>query len=363
MVSLSYQASALTKSGVYTGVVTGWTQDTLAGPIFRLVNTLVVSDTGSAILARVGVIPAGGEGRVFFQAEPGRPFDVTFATQTAGEQVLAYLHEPGGQPFREENGIGAGYGDQASGYVVDGRDVVPGLYEAVAVAPPLEGASATIVVQQSPVTIDAHRDREGIAVQLANLSPEPVTTTPFAVVVGAERSTIVAARGSETQHLRFQLPDWAVHAAVDVQMDRSEWPEFTDFGVTLLGDDGRQIAKAPLNYAFGRLHADLPQRASGTRRPGGAEVALFPGFAEAGPDREWAAAVSIRLYTDSAHVTRMAGRPVTVEPGKTATVTIPLGDSPLKLGDGFVPLCIVVVPEGDRTWTREVSLPAAAPGQ
>jgi hypothetical protein len=145
-----------------------------------------------------------------------------------------------------------------------------------------------------------------------------------------------------------------VHVAVDVQMDRAQWPLFTDFGVTLLGADGRQIGKAPLNYAFGRLHADLPKRAEGASTP--AEVALFPGFADPRGDQRWTATVSIRLYTDSAHVARLPGHSVTVEPGQSSSVNFPLSDSPFKLGDAFVPLAIVVVPEGDRTWTREVPL-------
>jgi hypothetical protein len=354
-VSLTYQTSALRRPGVYTGVVTGWTPDTLAGPLFRLVNTVVIADTGGAILAKLGAVPAGGDGRLFFQAQAGRPFAVTYSTQSAGEQVLAYLHEPGGQPYRDENGIGAGYGEDAGLYLVDGRDVVSGFYEAVAVAPPLDGASATIAVQQSPVTIEAKRDRDGLVVQLGGVSPTAVSSNPFVALVGAERNTTLVGRGSDTQHIQFQIPEWAVHATVDVQMDRAEWPAFTDFGVTLLGEDGRQLGKSPLNYAFGRLQADLPKRTGSS----GAEVALFPGFADAGGDQRWTATVSIRLYADSAHVYRTIAKPVTVEPGRSATVLIPMPESQLKLGDAFVPLGIVVVPEEDRTWTRTVALPSS----
>jgi subtilisin family serine protease len=360
-INLGYHLPAIGRPGVYTGVVTGWTGDTLAGPAFRLVNTVVVADTGPNILARLNGIPAGGNGRLFFEAFPSRPFAVTFATRSAGEQILAFLHEPGGQPFREENGIGAGFGEQAGSYVIDGRDVVRGFYEAVAVAPPLDGVSATIGVEQSPVTIDATRGRDGIVVQLTDLGSNRVTSEPFVMLVGAERTAKVVARGSEVQRIRFQLPDWAVHAVVDVQMDRDQWPIFTDCGVTLFGDDGRQIAKSPLNYAFGRLHADLP-KPSGAPGPRSAEVALFPGFADSGGDPRWTATVSIRLYADSAHVTKLASRSATVEPGSSALVTLPMTDPPLKLGDGFVPLGIVVVPVGERTWTREASLgPAVTP--
>jgi subtilisin family serine protease len=355
-VNLTYQASALSRPGVYTGVVTGWISDTLAGPVFRLVNTVVVADTGNPIIARVSAIPAGGEGRVFFAATTGRPFAVSFATQAAGEQVLAYLHEPGGQPYREENGIGAGHDDQAGVYVVDARDVVSGLYEAVAVAPPLNGASATISVQQSPLTIGVDHTPDGLAVRLGNMSTATVTSQPFVVLVGAAREERLAAQGSDRRHIRFRLPDWAVHATVDVEMDRAQWPTFTDFGVTMLAGDGRKLGKAPLNYAFGRLHVDLPR---GAAAPAEAEVVLSPGFADPQRDQRWAATVSIRLYADSAHVNRLAGQSVSVAPGATGAVVFPLTASALQLGEAFAPLGIVVVPEGERTWTREATLQPA----
>ena len=356
-ITLSYQPRLLARPGVYTGVVTGWSADSLLGPVFRLVNTVVVPEGGRQIVANLGTIPAGGEGRVFFEAQASRPFAVAFSTHRPGEQVLAYLHEPGGQPYREENGIGAGSGEQAGLYVVDARDVVAGMYEAIAVAPPLDGATASIAVHQSPFRIDAARDRDGVAIDLANLAGEDVTTAPFVVLVGAERTARIVAHGSDTERIRFQLPAWAVHAAVDVTMDREQWPRFTDFGVTVLGDDGRQLGKSPLNYAFGRVHVDLtPRSADDAARD--AEVALFPGFADPTSDERWTAMVSIRLYADSAHVTQLPGERVTVGAGRQVTVTVPWTDPPLPLGDGFFPLGIVVVPEGEHAWTRESSLPS-----
>jgi subtilisin family serine protease len=354
-ITLTYDADSLLEPGLHSAVVTGWTADTLAGPVFRLVNTIAVADTGSTIVSDLGRLAAGSEGRVFFQATAARPFAVAVSTRAAGEQVVAYLHEPGGQPYREESGIGAGYGDEAGLYVVDGRDVVPGFYEAVAVAPPLDGASAVMVVQHSPVTIEAVRRTHGVAVTLRNVSGDTVVTEPFVVLVGAEQTTTVAAQGGDAQHIRFRLPDWAVHAAVDIGMDRSQWPLFTDFGVTMLDGEGRQLGKSPLNYAFGRLHVDLPRRGDGP-----VEVELFPGLAQASAGQRWSATVSIRLYADSAHVTRLAGERVSVAPGATGSVLVPMQAPSLPLGEGFVPLGIVVVPEQDRTWTREAPLPAPA---
>ncbi len=354
-VTVSYAADSIAMPGLHSAVVTGWTADTLAGPVFRLVNTVAVADTGETVVADLGRLPAGNEGRVYFQATAARPFAVAFATHQAGEQVVAYLHEPGGQPYREENGIGAGYGEETGLYVVDGRDVVPGFYEAVAVAPPLDGASAAIIVQHSPVTIGAVRQARDVAVTLGNVTADPVTSVPFVVLVGAERSVTIAAAGGVARHVRFTLPEWAVHAAVDVSMDRAQWPIFTDFGVTMLDGEGRQLGKSPLNYAFGRLHVDLPKRGAGP-----VDVELFPGLADTAAAERWSVTVSVRLYTDSARVSRLVGSRVTVAPRSSSTIHIPMEPPALPIGEGFVPLGIVVVPEQDRTWTREVPLPAPA---
>jgi hypothetical protein len=342
--------------GVSTGVVTGWSTDTAAGPLFRLVTTLIVVDTGQTIAADLGSLAAGSTGRAFFEAHAGRPFAVTISSHDPAGQVLAYLHEPGGQPYREANGIGAGSGEAAGLFVVDARDVVPGFYEAAVVAPPLEGVRAGLLIRQSPVTIAAARNPRGISIELGNVSPDAVETDPFVVLVGAERTARLQARGSMVERLRFTLPPWVVHVAVDVSMDRAEWPQFTDLGVTLFGGDGRQLGKAPLNYAFGRLHVDLPETAGG-RAGREAEVALFPGFADTAADHPWSATVSVRLYADSAHVSRIAGAPLTVPPRSIGSVTLPMHDPGFPLGPAFVPLGIVVVPEDERTWTLEVPLP------
>lgn len=356
-VRVGLRTSQLQQPGVYTGVVTGWTGDSLLGPVLRLVSTVVVPDTGSAIVADLGRIPPGETGRRFFRAQARRPFAVNYGTGAPGELVLAYLHEPGGMPYREESGAGAGYGEQASELVVDTRDVVPGLYEAVAVASPLDDATGHVLVQQSPLLIAAARTRAGVEVTLDNVTADPVETAPFAVIVGAERNTPIVSHGGEPQRIRFALPPWAVHAAIDVSMDPAQWPRFTDFGVTLLDAAGRQLGKAPMNYAFGRLHVALPPPSSGDS-VALAELALIPGFADPDAGDRWLASVSIRLYADSAHVQQLPGSAVTVEPGQSAALTLPFAGSTLPLGDAFVPLGIIVVPEGDRTWTLEVPLPA-----
>ena len=357
LVVLTGRRAALTQPGVWTGVVSAWPADTAAGPVARLVATVIVADTGGTITAKLGPIAAGTTRRAFFEARPHQPFSITVSTREAGEQVLAFLHEPGGQPYREESATGAGAGEEAGVFQLDARDVVPGYYQASIVAPPLDGAAADLLVRQSPLAISAARTPEGIQVTLDNQSPDPVRTEPFVVLVGAERQAPIAGQGSSPPRVRYPLPAWAVHATVDVSMDRAEWPRFTDFGVTLFDAEGRILGKSPLNYAMGRLHVDLPER-RGTSTAVQAELGLFPGFADPTPGQSWVTQVSFRLYADSAQVIRLEGDTVTVPPKARRTVTVPWRDPGFEPGTGFAPLGIVVVPEEDHTWTLEVPLPA-----
>ena len=349
---LRYRPEALKNPGVYTGVVSGWTSDTMAGPAFRLVNTIVIPAIGPRIETNPQLIPAGGQRRLFFRAEAGRPFFVAAATTSSQEQAQAFLHEPGGQPYREANGIPAGSGDDAALYVVDGRDVVTGLYETITVAPPLQSTTSLTVIEQSPVVINGTRDAAGITITLQNAESSAVTTQPFVVLVGAERTATITGHGSAVDPVAFGIPDWAIHATVDVSMDPAQWPRFTDFGLTLFDSAGRQLGKQPLNYALGRLHVDLPGTALG------GAVRLFPGLADPASEAPWSVGLSIRLYADSSHVERLPGSQITLPPGGTGSVHIAMPSQfPVSVGPGFAPLGIVVVPVGERTWTREIGFP------
>jgi hypothetical protein len=143
-------------------------------------------------------------------------------------------------------------------------------------------------------------------------------------------------------------------------MDREQWSKFTDFGVTLFDSAGTQIEKKPLNYAFGRLQASLPSGHGDMP----VELALFPGFADAVTDEPWTLRASIRLYADSAltlAAPESARGSVTVAAGKTAARSLSLPPLPWPVGDGFFPLGVLVVRDGEHTWTREAGLPLPNP--
>jgi len=359
-IRVTYDARAVAKPGVHTAVVSGWTADTLAGPAFRLVNTVVVAHPAAHDVELHTQLAAGGVERLFFMADSERPF--TVSAESATEGTTLYLHEPDGMPYRGGNGAAAGTGESAAVYEVGGRDVAAGAYEAVAVAPPLDGASVSLTVRQSPVVLRLSRDRAGLAATVVNLGDSAVSARTAVILAGAERNQTTHVQGSTVPRIAFTAPAWARAVLIETTMDRAQWGRFTDFGVSLFDSAGRQLGAEPLNYAIGRLqvalpagHADIP-----------VQIGMFPGFADpADGARGWTVKTSIRLYADSA----MTLSPATGEPPvalriparETAGARFVLPDHLWPMGDGFFPLAAIVAEAGGAIWSREVGLPAVLP--
>lgn len=345
--------------GVLGGVITAWATDTAIGPLFRIPATIVTPvPLGDTAVTIRGTVPAAGALRAAFEADSARPFEVRLGVAAKGQDVLAFLHEPGGQPFRENNGRPAGLGDQAASYAVDARDVVPGLYEAVAVAQPSAGASVTIVVDRSPVFIRASRSgRDTVVATVTGATRVAVAGTTMFGLIGAERGLAFSQSVLAERRISVTIPKWARRVAIDLELSRDIWPIFTDLGMTLLDAEGRIIGKEPLNYSFGRLAIDLDS----TRVGQDATLILAPAPAER-IDRNWDGRLSIRFYAEA---------PVLVDPvdpaefilaaGQSKSVRFALPKSPWELPSGFFPLGNLVVDVGGRLWSRESRLPDPDP--
>ncbi|MEO6055300.1 MAG: S8 family serine peptidase, partial [Gemmatimonadales bacterium] len=359
-VELRVARGALAAGSAAVGTVTGWPADTLAGPAFRLVTTVVAAapvTAGSRALRANVAVPAGGLLRTFFQADSGRPFALTVETAGRAERALSFLHEPRGMPFRDESARGAGFGPQAAEYEADSRDVVSGAYESVVVAPPTQAVTASVTLSQSPVILRATRQGESVRTSVTNVTGAPVDAEVGLHLGGASRTEAVAASGSEPRRIPFVVPSWSRGVVVDVAMDPRQWGRFTDFGVTLFDSLGRQLGKQPLNYAFGRLQVELPEGHGDVP----VTLAFFPGFADTAGDQRWSLRTSIRVYADTSVVLARADSGGTsIAPKTTATAHFTLPPSPWPLGRGFVPLGLLVVRADGRSWTRELEL--ASPG-
>jgi hypothetical protein len=353
---LRYTADSLLAPGAYTGVVAGWPGDTSAGAAFRLVTTIVrpaeVADTAVA-LRRDAPVGPGEVVRSFFRADSARPFHLLVAGGS-GQQGLAHLHEPGGAPFREASARPVGSGEQAALFRVDARDVAAGVYEAAAVAPPGGRLTVGVTVRHAPVTLTSRAERDAAVAELVNVSGREAALAVELRLRGGQRDDTVRARGSAIRDLPFDIPAWAVGLEVDIAMSRDQWGRFTDFGVTVLDSAGAQLAQDPLEYAFGRLSTLLPEGHGGTR----ARLSLYPGFADAGDDREWSVTATIRLYADSAvAVAAETGGEVRLGPEARAAARFRLPPSPWPLPDGFSRLGVILVREADEVWTRESGFP------
>lgn len=362
-VELRYNLTALETPGAVIGTVSGWSggPDSLAGPAFRLVSTVILPAPvrlGSHDLRSNSRVEPGTVLRTFFRADSARPVEIQVSPASLGQKGLAFLHEPHGMPYRDESARAVGAPQGEAVYQVDGRDVVTGTYELDAVAPTTQPFGVNVRISQSPVLLRVGRDSAAVMGTLVNTGTAAVKAELAMLLGGGERVETVAATGSDVRRIPFVAPAWAKSVVVDIAMSREQWSRFTDFGVTLFDSLGRQLGKQPLNYAFGRLEAKLP-----SGHPDMAvELGLFPGFADTASDQSYTLRASIRLYADSAVTLKAATHSViTVPPGKTETAKFELPQSPWPLGDGFFPLGIFAVRANDHTWTRESGLPLPNP--
>jgi len=80
IVETKIRRASLTKPGVYVGVVSGWGADTLAGPLVRLVTTVVVPYRDNDIELKQLKVPTGQWVRVPFTVDSAQPFSVRVAS-------------------------------------------------------------------------------------------------------------------------------------------------------------------------------------------------------------------------------------------------------------------------------------------
>jgi hypothetical protein len=325
--------------------------------VFRVVQT-AVNPLPPGESTEIGPIrlDAGATKRLFFTAQEGRPFQVRIETGGVFEQMFTSLHEPGGAPYMGENGFAAGPRDDAAVYQVDGRDVVAGNYQMVAVASPVAAGNVAIRLRHSPFRLAASRTGGEVRLILDNLSEAPQEATTRAALLGGVLRATIYGVGGEERRLSFVIPAWARFMELDVSLSPDDWSRFTDYGVTVLDELGRVVADGPLDYAHGRMsqvlgeaHADLP-----------VVVSLMPGLADTTDTAPWEATVEVRFYAGSAvplQSSEGSSSVVSLPPGKTDTTAFVMRSSPWPLGDGFVPLGIVMTETEGPTWTREVALP------
>jgi subtilisin family serine protease len=364
-VVVRYRSDGLAAPGLHTGVVTGWGADTLAGALVRLENTIVTPMPMAPVIEqRAAPLPGGAEARWFFPADTGRPFQVEVAATGPDEAIGAFLHEPGGMPFRGGHEQESSATDGVATFNVDAGDVVAGVYEIDAATPPGGSAAPGVTITTAPFRLGGGRGPDGVRASVTDLSARPIVVAVHGSVIGAIRTVPIVRRGSGPVRIPFVAPAWARDVRVDVTMDPAQWGRFTDLGLDILDPSGHQLGELALNYAVGRLAAKLP--APAVAAPGA--IALFPGLATVDDTASWTCTVQIRLYADPDSTLALddAAAPpaeLTVPPGAARSLRFPMPRVAWTMDTGFVPLGAITAQVGaGPVWVRELQLgPPAAP--
>jgi hypothetical protein len=345
-IAVTYKRSALTAPGVYVGTVSARNpRDTVAGPLFSLVNTVIVpTDLTTKVLfdERRLVAPSAVQRYFLRMPQDNATLRATVTLpDSLGQQATVRLYEPNGEPARSaRDDIDLGQQQPGTAVItVRAEDMVPGVYELDVVAPPLAAATATVRAELGPVALAV--TQRGSALEASSLLGGDAAagagggTASGQVVyrlVGAERSYDIAGRGQPAESLQVRAPRWAKRMEVDLALSPDLWDELTDLSVTIYDSTGQQVrgGNEPVNYAFGRMSLALSD--SLIRTP--LTVEFYPAFARL-PGHAWPGSARIRFLGPDEPVGE--GTSLSVVAGGRTVLRLPNPPS-LDMPDGFATL-------------------------
>jgi len=340
-IPVTYKRSALTTPGVYVGTVTAINpRDVVAGPLFTLVNTVIVPMDLSAkpVFDERRAVAPGSVQRYFLRVPQD---DATLrATVTLpdsqSQQATVRLYEPNGEPARSApEDIEIGQQESGSAVItVRAEDMVAGVYELDVIAPSLTRATATVRAELGPVALAPaqHGSLEASSVLAGAAQASTASGEIVYRLVGAERSYAIAGRGQPAESLQVRPPRWAKRIEVDLALPPDLWDELTDLSVTVYDSTGQQIrgGNKPVNYAFGRMSVALSDSARGVPLT----VEFYPAFARL-PAHAWRADARIRFLGPDEPVGQ--GGALSIVAGGRSVVRLPSAPS-LEMPEGFATL-------------------------
>jgi subtilisin family serine protease len=343
-IAVTYKRSVLTAPGVYVGTVTARNQrDTIAGPLFTLVNTVIVPTdlTTKVLFDERRVVGPSAVQRYFVRVPQDNSTlraTVTLPDSLA-QQATVRLYEPNGEPARSApEDIEIGQQEPGSAIItVRAEDIVPGVYELDVVAPPLTAATVTVRAELGPVALAVAQN--GAALEASSvLAGETAGATASGQIgyrlVGAERSYAIAGRGQPAESLQVRAPRWAKRMEVDLDLPPQLWDELTDLSVTVYDSTGQQVrgGNQPVNYAFGRLSMALSDSTIGVPLT----IEFYPAFARL-PGHAWRGSAQVRFLGPDEPIGGGGGSSLSVVAGGRAVIRMPT-PPPLDLPDGFATL-------------------------
>lgn len=369
-VEVTYNTRRLRTPGLYVGTVYATpASDTLAGPAFRLVNTIIVPHLLNQPFVEGRDLGPGRFQRYFFKVpEDAGGFTVEMEVRYRTQRGSLFLFEPSGQPFRGGSKEEASAGSNVVRIEVRGEDLIPGVYEAVVAAPDNSALSYDIRAALPRYTVDQIGTGPSAVIRKRADVPELIqdaavfqrsdssanTTDDVRVTatdIGAVTTITVSGIGDTPKLLPVEVPEWTRDMIVDVRLPDGAWNQLTDFGVTLFDSSGAQIGIGPLSFGFGRHEFELSRRHRGKTL----QLEFFPGYAHLQPPPSWQAEVTIYLIARTPAKLDAAGADTTavvLDPGESTGLQF-LPPETRAMPDGFVPLIeVVALPAGGAPMTR-----------
>src|SRR5207237_5024051 len=203
-IAVTYKRGAMTAPGVYVGTVTARnSRDTVAGPLFTLVNTVIVPTdltTRALFDERRRVAPGAVQRDCLRSPQDNATLRATVTLpDSLGQQATVRLYEPNGEPARSApDDIDLGQQQPGSAVItVRAEDIVPGVYELDVVAPPLAAATVTVRAELGPVALAV--TQHGAALEASSvLAGDAATATASGPVgyplAGADRVAAISGR-------------------------------------------------------------------------------------------------------------------------------------------------------------------------
>jgi len=337
-IAVTYNRSALTAPGIYVGTVVALNpRDTTAGPLFTLVNTVIVpTDLATKPLFDEGRAVGPGAVQRYFVRVPEDNATLR-ATVTLPDpqrqQATVRLYEPNGAPARSApDDIEIGEQQPGSATItVRAEDMIAGVYELDVIGPPLATTTVTVRVELGPVALAAQQG----GIEASSVGGAQGSTAVGQVayrLVGAERSYAIAGRGLPAESLQVRPPRWAKRMEVDLEVPDELWDELTDLSVTVYDSIGQQVhgGNEPVNYAFGRMGLALSDSLRGIPLT----IEFFPAFARL-PAHAWRGTARVRFVGPDESVGDATS--LSVVAGGRSVIRLPNAPS-LDMPEGYGPL-------------------------